>query len=103
MAGLKKIELPGLDLSAAKQVAKAALAAVEQGQLGYAVFIAEKPQPGNDFRRNERLLQNCRDTQSGRRAAVFRTSQRHCKPKRRRNPKARKHLMIQSDGRNNSG
>jgi ubiquinone/menaquinone biosynthesis C-methylase UbiE len=47
MAGLKKIELPGIDLSAAKQMAKAALAAVEQGRLGYAIVIAEKPQSDN--------------------------------------------------------
>ena len=48
MMGLKKIELPGLDLSAAKQMAKAALTAVQQGQLGYAIVIAQKPQSGND-------------------------------------------------------
>jgi ubiquinone/menaquinone biosynthesis C-methylase UbiE len=48
MTGLKKIELPGIDLTAAKQMAKAALAAVQQGQLGYAIVIAEKPQSAND-------------------------------------------------------
>jgi arsenite methyltransferase len=48
MAGLKKIELPGIDLTATKQMAKAALAAVQQGQLGYAIVVAEKPQSGND-------------------------------------------------------
>jgi len=34
MAGLKKIDLPGLDLLAAKQMATAALAAIHKGQLG---------------------------------------------------------------------
>ena len=43
MMGLKKIELPGLDLSAAKLMAKSALAAVQQGQLGYAIVVAKKP------------------------------------------------------------
>jgi ubiquinone/menaquinone biosynthesis C-methylase UbiE len=42
MAGLKRIELPGLDLSSAKQMAKAGLDAVQQGQLGYAIVIAGK-------------------------------------------------------------
>lgn len=42
MAGLKKLDLAGFDLNAAKQMAKAALNAIEQGQLGYALLIAEK-------------------------------------------------------------
>lgn len=42
MTGLKKLDLPGLDLTAAKQMASAALSAVKQGQLGYAILIAEK-------------------------------------------------------------
>jgi hypothetical protein len=39
---LKKINLTGLDLTGAKQMAKAALAAVQQGHLGYAIITAEK-------------------------------------------------------------
>ena len=43
MSGLKKIDLPGMDLTAAKQMAKSALAAVQQRQLGYAIVVAKKP------------------------------------------------------------
>jgi arsenite methyltransferase len=43
MAGLKKIDLPGLDLAAAKQMATAALAAIQRGQLGYAIIVSERP------------------------------------------------------------
>ena len=43
MNGLKKANLPGLDLTNAKEMAKAALSAVQQGQLGYAIITAEKP------------------------------------------------------------
>jgi arsenite methyltransferase len=43
MAGLKKIDLPGLDLAAAKQMATTALAAIQRGQLGYAIIVAERP------------------------------------------------------------
>ena len=42
MTGLKKIDLPGIDISAAKQMAKAALDAVQNRQLGYAIVIAQK-------------------------------------------------------------
>jgi ubiquinone/menaquinone biosynthesis C-methylase UbiE len=42
MAGLKRLDLTGVDLTAAKQMAKAALKAIEQGQLGYIMLIAEK-------------------------------------------------------------
>jgi hypothetical protein len=42
MNGLKKIDLPGLDLMSAKEMAEAALAALEKGQLGYAVITAER-------------------------------------------------------------
>jgi len=42
MSGLKKVNLAGLDLTGAKQMAKAALAAIQQGQLGYAIITAEK-------------------------------------------------------------
>jgi arsenite methyltransferase len=43
MAGLKKIDLLGLDLAAAKQMATTALAAIQKGQLGYAIIVAERP------------------------------------------------------------
>jgi arsenite methyltransferase len=43
MKGLKRIDLPGIDLTAVKQMAKAALAAVQSGQIGYAIVTAEKP------------------------------------------------------------
>jgi len=43
MAGLKKIDLPGLDLAAAKQMATMALAAIQRRQLGYAIIVAEMP------------------------------------------------------------
>lgn len=42
MTGLKKIDLPGIDLTAAKQMAKAALDAIQNRQLGYAIVIAQK-------------------------------------------------------------
>jgi arsenite methyltransferase len=44
MKGLKKIDLPGIDFAAANQMAKAALAAVQKGHLGYAIITTEKPQ-----------------------------------------------------------
>lgn len=40
--GLKKVQLPGVDLLQAKQVVKAARAAIERGQLGYLILIAHK-------------------------------------------------------------
>lgn len=40
MVGLKKLDLPGVDLAAAKQMAQAALAAIRQDSLGYAVIHA---------------------------------------------------------------
>jgi arsenite methyltransferase len=43
MKALKRIDLPGIDLTAVKQMAKAALAAVQSGQIGYAIITAEKP------------------------------------------------------------
>ncbi len=43
MAGLKKIDLPGVDFAAAKQFAGAALQAIRDGALGYAVLSARKP------------------------------------------------------------
>jgi|SRR5215469_4151438 len=43
MKGLKKIDLPGIDLTAAKRMAKAALATIQSGQIGYAIITAEKP------------------------------------------------------------
>ena len=41
MIGLRKLELPGFDLSEAKQLAIAADSAVKNGKLGYALLIGE--------------------------------------------------------------
>jgi ubiquinone/menaquinone biosynthesis C-methylase UbiE len=46
LSGLKKLELPGLDLTAAKQMAKVAAGAIGRGDLGYALITAEKCRPG---------------------------------------------------------
>jgi arsenite methyltransferase len=43
MTGLNKLQLPGLDLGAAKRMASSAMAAVKQGQLGYVLIRATKP------------------------------------------------------------
>jgi ubiquinone/menaquinone biosynthesis C-methylase UbiE len=42
MTGLKKIELPDLDLAAAKTMARCALEAIKQGKLGYAIVCGVK-------------------------------------------------------------
>jgi ubiquinone/menaquinone biosynthesis C-methylase UbiE len=42
VVGLKKLELPGVDLLAAKQMAQVALAAIHKGTLGYAIITAAK-------------------------------------------------------------
>ncbi len=42
MTGLKRIELPGFDLAAPTRMARAALSAIEGGQVGYAIITAEK-------------------------------------------------------------
>jgi SAM-dependent methyltransferase len=44
MVGLKKLNLPGVDFSSAKQLAKSTLHAVQEGQLGYVIITASKPQ-----------------------------------------------------------
>jgi arsenite methyltransferase len=43
LSGLNKLQLPGLDLSAGKRMANSAMSAVKQGQLGYALICATKP------------------------------------------------------------
>lgn len=43
MVGLKRLELPGVDFSTAKQMAQSALAAIRDGRLGYVVISAVKP------------------------------------------------------------
>jgi ubiquinone/menaquinone biosynthesis C-methylase UbiE len=43
MTGLNKLQLPGLDLGAAKRMAGSAMAAVKQGHLGYVLICATKP------------------------------------------------------------
>jgi ubiquinone/menaquinone biosynthesis C-methylase UbiE len=42
LVGLKKLALPSADFTSAKQMAQSALAAIQKGQLGYAVLIAVK-------------------------------------------------------------
>jgi ubiquinone/menaquinone biosynthesis C-methylase UbiE len=43
MAGLKKIDLPGVDFATGRQFAQAALQATSSGVLGYIVIAATKP------------------------------------------------------------
>jgi arsenite methyltransferase len=43
LTGLRKLDLPGVDLLAAQQVAKAAEKAVERGQLGYVLICGLNP------------------------------------------------------------
>jgi arsenite methyltransferase len=43
MVGLNKLNLPGVNFSNAKQLAKSALDAIQQRQLGYAIITASKP------------------------------------------------------------
>ena len=42
LVGLKKLALPNVDFTSAKQMAQNTLSAIQQGQLGYAVLIAVK-------------------------------------------------------------
>lgn len=42
MIGLKKLELPGIDLATAKDIVRCALAAAKSGTLGYAIVTAAK-------------------------------------------------------------
>lgn len=42
MVGLKKVELPGVDLSIVKDIVRHALAAAKAGKLGYAIVTAKK-------------------------------------------------------------
>jgi arsenite methyltransferase len=44
MVGLKRLNLPNVDLSTAKRFVQLALSAVEDGKLGYVVLGAVKPQ-----------------------------------------------------------
>jgi arsenite methyltransferase len=43
MTGLNRLQVPGLDLGAAKRMANSALAAIKRGDLGYAFICAKKP------------------------------------------------------------
>ncbi|MGC0779642.1 MAG: hypothetical protein WCD68_20780, partial [Candidatus Acidiferrum sp.] len=43
MTGLNKLQLPGVDLGAAKRMAGSAMAAAKQGHLGYVLICATKP------------------------------------------------------------
>ena len=42
MVGLKKLDLPGIDFTVAKQMAQAAFDAIQRGSLGYAIICAAK-------------------------------------------------------------
>jgi ubiquinone/menaquinone biosynthesis C-methylase UbiE len=42
MVGLKRLELPGVDFAAAKDMARSALEAIQRGKLGYAIVAGEK-------------------------------------------------------------
>jgi arsenite methyltransferase len=42
LVGLKKLALPNVDFTSAKQMAVSALAAIDQGRLGYAILIGAK-------------------------------------------------------------
>jgi len=44
MAGLKKIDLTGVDFAAGKQFAQAALQAARDGALGYVLIPARRPE-----------------------------------------------------------
>lgn len=44
MIGLKKLELPGLDIQQAKEFATAAKNAITNNKLGYALMVGQKPQ-----------------------------------------------------------
>lgn len=44
MIGLKKLELPGLDIKQAKEFATAAKHAIGNNKLGYALLVAQKPE-----------------------------------------------------------
>jgi len=57
MVGLKRLALPGVDFSAANRMAKAALKAIEEKQLGYAILCAAKPEATANARATtERIL-----------------------------------------------
>jgi arsenite methyltransferase len=43
MAGLNKLQLPGIDLGTAKRMASSATAAVKEGRIGYVLICATKP------------------------------------------------------------
>ena len=42
MVGLKKLDLPGIDFTTAKEFLRAALDAIRQGNLGYAAILARR-------------------------------------------------------------
>ena len=43
MVGLKRLELPGVDFTAAKEMARSASSASQQGSVGYTILHASKP------------------------------------------------------------
>jgi arsenite methyltransferase len=54
--GLKKIELPGVDFSAAKRMAQSALDAVRGSSLGYAIFTCHKNNSVHRVHSSQRLV-----------------------------------------------
>jgi hypothetical protein len=42
LAGLKKLELPGVDMTQAKQFARSGMKAVQEGIFGYSLIIASR-------------------------------------------------------------
>ena len=53
MTGLKKLNGPDFDLTAAKAMALAALEAVKQGKLGYAIICGTKKIPNADVSQSQ--------------------------------------------------
>jgi SAM-dependent methyltransferase len=49
LAGLNKLDLPGVDISQAKQFARSAMRAIQEGTIGYALILASRIQ-GEDVR-----------------------------------------------------
>jgi len=46
LAGLKKLDLPGVDIGQAKQFARSAVTSIQQGVFGYSVIIADRYRQG---------------------------------------------------------
>ena len=53
MVKLKKLDLPGADFEQARQVARAAMSAIQQGLLGYSLIIARLQRPALEARKGK--------------------------------------------------